>query len=141
MPSPNRGRAFRWISSCFNSRSNHHLQKVTADKTAPPLQPYLSSDDCCPICLGELIIGGAGGGSTVKVLPRCAHVFHEKCIGEWLPFRSHNCPICREPAVTEDDLRRELIKNAVTRAIANGSIHEYANHFSSMYLGYFIMIS
>ncbi|KAL5580526.1 hypothetical protein UlMin_012968 [Ulmus minor] len=44
----------------------------------------------CPICLGEF-----EEGERVRILPRCNHGFHAKCIDTWLAFRS-SCPLCRQ---------------------------------------------
>ncbi|KAM1406909.1 hypothetical protein ACFXTH_001532 [Malus domestica] len=43
----------------------------------------------CPICLGEFT-----DGQKVRLLPKCSHGFHVRCIDTW--FLSHSsCPICR----------------------------------------------
>ncbi|KAG5514983.1 hypothetical protein RHGRI_036131 [Rhododendron griersonianum] len=54
-------------------------------------QPGLDipAKECCPICLGEF-----GGGEKVRVLPKCGHGFHVKCIDTWLLSHS-SCPNCR----------------------------------------------
>ncbi|KAI4372886.1 hypothetical protein MLD38_011068 [Melastoma candidum] len=44
----------------------------------------------CPICLGEFL-----DGEKVRVLPRCHHGFHVKCIDTWLVSHS-SCPTCRQ---------------------------------------------
>lgn len=44
----------------------------------------------CPICLGEF-----EDGEKVRVLPRCNHGFHVRCIDTWLVSRS-SCPTCRQ---------------------------------------------
>ncbi|CAM8892209.1 unnamed protein product [Rhodiola kirilowii] len=46
-------------------------------------------DNECPICLGEF-----EDGEKVRVLPRCNHGFHVKCIDTWLAAHS-SCPTCR----------------------------------------------
>ncbi|KAL9240261.1 hypothetical protein vseg_014503 [Gypsophila vaccaria] len=43
----------------------------------------------CPICLGEFV-----DGDKVRVLPKCNHGFHVKCIDTWLGLHS-SCPNCR----------------------------------------------
>ncbi|XP_016459927.1 RING-H2 finger protein ATL78-like [Nicotiana tabacum] len=43
----------------------------------------------CVICLSEF-----GVGEKVKVLPKCNHGFHVKCIDKWLNSHS-SCPTCR----------------------------------------------
>ncbi|KAK2444800.1 RING-H2 finger protein ATL74 [Trifolium repens] len=44
----------------------------------------------CPICLGEFM-----DGEKVRVLPKCNHGFHVKCIDKWLLSHS-SCPTCRQ---------------------------------------------
>lgn len=43
----------------------------------------------CPICLTEF-----ADGEKVRVLPKCNHGFHVKCIDTWLHSHS-SCPNCR----------------------------------------------
>ncbi|OMO63694.1 Zinc finger, RING-type [Corchorus capsularis] len=55
----------------------------------------------CPICLGEF-----SDGEKVRVLPKCNHGFHVRCIDTWLLSHS-SCPTCRqsllEQAATSSD--------------------------------------
>ncbi|CAN4097584.1 unnamed protein product [Withania somnifera] len=44
----------------------------------------------CPICLGEFM-----DGEKVRVMPRCNHGFHVRCIDIWLASHS-SCPTCRQ---------------------------------------------
>ncbi|XVF81960.1 hypothetical protein PTKIN_Ptkin16aG0004400 [Pterospermum kingtungense] len=44
----------------------------------------------CPICLGEFV-----DGEKVRVLPKCNHGFHVRCIDTWLLSHS-SCPTCRQ---------------------------------------------
>lgn len=54
----------------------------------------------CPICLGEFT-----DGERVRVLPKCSHGFHVRCIDTWLLSHS-SCPTCRQsllqPATSSD---------------------------------------
>ncbi|KAK1323238.1 RING-H2 finger protein ATL78 [Acorus calamus] len=43
----------------------------------------------CTICLTEFV-----SGQRVKVLPKCKHGFHARCVDRWLGSHS-SCPTCR----------------------------------------------
>ncbi|RWR85268.1 RING-H2 finger protein ATL78-like protein [Cinnamomum micranthum f. kanehirae] len=69
--------------------------KKKALKTFPTLayspgldMPGLDSE--CVICLSEF-----AQGERVRVLPKCNHGFHVKCIDKWLISHS-SCPTCRQ---------------------------------------------
>lgn len=47
----------------------------------------------CPICLGEFV-----DGEKVRVLPKCNHGFHVRCIDRWLLSHS-SCPTCRQSLI------------------------------------------
>lgn len=47
----------------------------------------------CPICLGDF-----ADGEKVRVLPKCHHGFHVRCIDTWLVGHP-SCPTCRSPIV------------------------------------------
>ncbi|KAL3622045.1 hypothetical protein CASFOL_034241 [Castilleja foliolosa] len=49
----------------------------------------------CPICLGEFL-----DGEKIRVLPKCHHCFHVKCVDIWLASHS-SCPTCRQSVVEE----------------------------------------
>ncbi|CAK8578765.1 unnamed protein product [Lathyrus sativus] len=47
----------------------------------------------CSVCLGEF-----QENESLRILPKCGHAFHIRCIDTWL--RSHqNCPLCRAPVI------------------------------------------
>ncbi|XP_055832481.1 RING-H2 finger protein ATL78-like [Solanum dulcamara] len=46
-------------------------------------------DSECVICLSEF-----GVGDKIKILPKCNHGFHVRCIDKWLNSHS-SCPTCR----------------------------------------------
>ncbi|KAI3830970.1 hypothetical protein MKX03_010268 [Papaver bracteatum] len=63
-----------------------------------PVVTYLSGggglklpglDTECVICLSEFV-----QGERIRILPKCNHGFHIKCIGKWLSSHS-TCPTCR----------------------------------------------
>lgn len=60
----------------------------------------------CPICLGEFV-----DGEKVRVLPKCHHGFHVKCIDIWLALHS-SCPTCRQ----------SLLEQNTTAAAAAGDV-------------------
>ncbi|CAA7041456.1 unnamed protein product [Microthlaspi erraticum] len=49
----------------------------------------------CLICLGDF-----EEGEKVRVLPKCNHGFHVRCIDTWLLSRS-SCPTCRQSLLLE----------------------------------------
>ncbi|KAK1697349.1 hypothetical protein QYE76_014046 [Lolium multiflorum] len=50
-------------------------------------------DDVCAICLGEFV-----DGEKVRVLPRCGHGFHVRCVDAWLVSQG-SCPTCRQAVI------------------------------------------
>ena len=58
---------------------------------SPGLELAGSSRAECAICLAEF-----ARGEQVRVLPRCNHGFHARCIDRWLAARP-TCPTCRQP--------------------------------------------
>jgi hypothetical protein len=56
-----------------------------------------ASSSCCPICIEEF-----EPGETLRVLPRCNHLFHLDCILPWLTERQGCCPQCRTPVLPDE---------------------------------------
>ncbi|KAK1403891.1 RING-type E3 ubiquitin transferase [Heracleum sosnowskyi] len=89
----------------------------------------------CVICLSEF-----APGERVKVLPKCNHGFHVRCIDRWLTSHS-SCPTCRNcliqtcqkivgcsmPANTSQQtlLQQESINVTVAPLEAEGIIRSY----------------
>jgi E3 ubiquitin-protein ligase RNF13 len=57
-----------------------------------PVRLYKDDEqhDSCAICMEKFIVG-----KKVKVLP-CQHIFHPRCINEWLSNHSTVCPLCKK---------------------------------------------
>ncbi|XVF61844.1 hypothetical protein PTKIN_Ptkin08bG0166600 [Pterospermum kingtungense] len=54
-------------------------------------------DTACVICLSEF-----AAGEGLRILPKCDHGFHTRCIDKWLSSHS-SCPTCRHCLITEKD--------------------------------------
>ncbi len=86
----------------------HHQHKSKTASTSPaatacspaPVPTALPTE--CHICLREYT-----GKCKVHVLPNCKHVFHSRCIGEWLRQRNL-CPLCRTPVLPVPPLQGAL---------------------------------
>ncbi|EOA22551.1 hypothetical protein CARUB_v10003211mg [Capsella rubella] len=63
------------------------LKLIPVDSYSPELKMKATE---CLICLGEFL-----EGETVRVMPKCKHGFHVKCIDTWLLSHS-SCPTCRQ---------------------------------------------
>ncbi|KAG8390175.1 hypothetical protein BUALT_Bualt01G0056100 [Buddleja alternifolia] len=50
----------------------------------------------CPICLGDFY-----DGEKIRVLPKCRHCFHVRCVDVWLASHS-SCPTCRRSVAVEE---------------------------------------
>ncbi|PUZ66392.1 hypothetical protein GQ55_3G304100 [Panicum hallii var. hallii] len=51
----------------------------------------------CAICIAELADGEEG-----RLLPRCGHRFHARCVDAWFLFHT-TCPLCRATVLVADD--------------------------------------
>lgn len=71
-------------------------------------------DGSCAVCLAEF-----RDGETLRLLPRCGHMFHRDCIDTWLRVQG-NCPLRRAPpsvgVQTEETERGGMPDHAVRRA-------------------------
>ncbi|KAK3127017.1 hypothetical protein QOZ80_7AG0567000 [Eleusine coracana subsp. coracana] len=48
-----------------------------------------TENSCCSVCLQDF-----GAQHFVRALPHCQHIFHVRCIDNWL-LRHASCPLCR----------------------------------------------
>ncbi|KAF8035232.1 hypothetical protein BT93_C1298 [Corymbia citriodora subsp. variegata] len=71
------------------------VSKSTIEKLEQKSCSPSNGDACCCICLEEL------NGIKKAVEIPCSHLFHCKCIIEWLKYNS-SCPLCRCKVEEED---------------------------------------
>ncbi|XP_022938777.1 RING-H2 finger protein ATL74-like [Cucurbita moschata] len=69
----------------------------------------------CPICLGDFI-----AGEKIKVLPKCNHGFHVRCIDTWLASHS-SCPTCRQSLFEQQSASESTEADAGNRPAGNSS--------------------
>ena len=65
----------------------------------------------CNICLGEIVRG--------KYL-NCGHVFHVKCIKEWVSINA-NCPICKSPIMVSQNYRSRFFNERLGIHVNNNA--------------------
>ncbi|XP_040383668.1 LOW QUALITY PROTEIN: RING-H2 finger protein ATL74-like [Oryza brachyantha] len=71
--------------------------------------------EVCAICLGEF-----ADGEKVRVLPRCGHGFHVRCVDTWLV--SHDsCPTCRGSVLHGATTKHKTTAAAAAAAAPEGS--------------------
>ena len=69
----------------------------------------------CPVCTDSY-----APGDTIIRLPKCGHVFHEKCALAWLT-KHNTCPYCRKELPTDDDdYERERRRREANSGDASG---------------------
>ena len=74
------------------SLNNSELPKIniTVEISSQKFDTITQEETTCSICMNEYI-----KEDWVSILVKCKHIFHTKCIKEWLKYKK-NCPICRE---------------------------------------------
>ncbi|KAG4989934.1 hypothetical protein JHK82_032243 [Glycine max] len=100
---------FKLRACCCSSSGRRNTTKLVAAATETiekcPVFEYSTAKELkvgngteeCAVCLVEF-----EDSDTIKMLPKCQHVFHQHCIDTWLPSRM-TCPICRQKLTSEDN--------------------------------------
>ncbi|KAK1274533.1 hypothetical protein QJS04_geneDACA009612 [Acorus gramineus] len=67
------------------------VQNMPASKASVEAleEVVVTEEKFCPVCKQ-----GMGVGEMAKRMP-CKHLFHVKCISDWLEHYGHSCPVCR----------------------------------------------
>ncbi|XP_010241725.1 PREDICTED: RING-H2 finger protein ATL78-like [Nelumbo nucifera] len=90
--------ALRWSSRVTSNTTSQKLANTGVKRKALKAFPTLTYsaglelpglDSACAICLSEFC-----PGERVRILPKCKHGFHIRCIDKWLSSHS-SCPTCR----------------------------------------------
>jgi len=89
------------------------LRLVTFDTKS---QLFMDSTECC-ICLGSFSASEADGEIRMT---NCEHVFHGRCLGNWLRM-NRACPLCRQDVTVELDTQAWPRPEAVGRSIEEGN--------------------
>ena len=74
----------------YKKKSNKNLLKTLGGYKLIKEDDELITNECsCTICMCKY-----KKGEYKRILPKCKHKFHKKCIDKW--FKDNNeCPICR----------------------------------------------
>ncbi|ONK57539.1 uncharacterized protein A4U43_C09F1530 [Asparagus officinalis] len=83
---PEPGHAIRLATAGVRRKA---LRAIPIMAYSPELKLHGSGSECA-ICLSDLVTG-----ERIRVLPKCSHAFHVKCIDRWLMTRP-SCPTCRQ---------------------------------------------
>ena len=76
----------------------------------------------CPICFEEFQVGDIVTFSPNE--SECSHVFHHKCIKEWL-LRNTGCPFCRKVCIPTDLVHRDTDNNNTTSESKEQRLKEF----------------
>ncbi|KAK2656980.1 hypothetical protein Ddye_010032 [Dipteronia dyeriana] len=72
----------------------------------------------CAVCLSEF-----GDDDSLRLLPKCDHVFPRDCIGAWLDFHD-TCPVCRANLTPEESNETDQSTESNIELAQNNSTSE-----------------
>lgn len=81
-----------WSPSLFN-----YMKSLKYKNMITSTAENIHKKHTCPICISNFDVGE----SVITLV--CDHIFHEKCISEWLKVKK-NCPLCRKTVKNSNDL-------------------------------------
>ncbi|KAK1303877.1 hypothetical protein QJS10_CPB11g01982 [Acorus calamus] len=86
----------RYLTQTF--RDIREAQNMPASKASVAAleEVVVAEEELCPVCKMDM-----GVGDMAKRMP-CKHLFHVKCISDWLEHYGHSCPVCRFGLPTDD---------------------------------------
>ncbi|KAM3353403.1 hypothetical protein ACQJBY_024517 [Aegilops geniculata] len=77
-------------TGCTGGMSSALINKIPAIRFSAATDSAQETDKtCCSVCLQDF-----GSRQFVRALPQCQHIFHVRCIDDWLQ-RNSTCPLCR----------------------------------------------
>eukprot|EP00536_Pseudo-nitzschia_multiseries_P000888 jgi/Psemu1/282634/fgenesh1_pg.11_\ len=132
--SPDKKSRRRKDCDCKSIKDVSNSPKKSGMMTASPDTSFASSDEgpVCSICLVEY-----EPTDSVFRSKTCPHMFHGECLFSWLERRNNTeCPICREPLVSDDDIWRVVQRMRKERRKQlrkeNGALHRFVNWAKSV---------
>lgn len=83
---------FSIILKNSNSKISNLLRHLGCYQKIKNMDPLIVNKESCNICFSDY-----QSGEYKRILNKCQHTFHKKCIDKWLKKNSDNmtCPICR----------------------------------------------
>ncbi|KAL7438025.1 hypothetical protein ACHAXM_005947 [Skeletonema potamos] len=108
--------SFRENDVRYNQDNTPSVTTTQITPSGSDASDMFASSSCCPICIEEF-----EPGETLRVLPRCKHLFHLDCILPWLTERQGCCPQCRTP-VLPDEFQRSRRSSPLRQSSALRSL-------------------
>lgn len=87
-------------SLMYTSISEEVLQALPVTVYNPSNMDLMDVE--CPVCLSEF-----QQGQEIRLLPACKHVYHRKCLDQWLDYQHMTCPLCRTSLVPEVIVKKQ----------------------------------
>ncbi|KAK1274535.1 hypothetical protein QJS04_geneDACA009610 [Acorus gramineus] len=86
----------RYLTTTFTDNREAQYMPASKESVAALEEVVVTEEELCPVCKMDM-----GVGDMAKRMP-CKHLFHVKCISDWLEHYGHSCPVCRFGLPTDD---------------------------------------